>query len=77
MMAELEKDYKEGKISEVDYLKLKLKYKSRLEKIESRLQEVAKVKASAKPKAKGKGKAKEKAETEEIVEEDAAKDEQD
>ena len=77
VMAELEKDYKEGKISEVDYLKLKLKYKSRLEKVESRLQEVAKVKASAKPKAKGKGKAKEKAETEEIVEEDAAKDEQD
>ncbi|OHE56350.1 MAG: hypothetical protein A3K61_06345 [Thaumarchaeota archaeon RBG_16_49_8] len=75
VMAELEKDYKEGKISEVDYLKLKLKYKSRLEKIESRLQEVAKVKASAKPKAKGKKK--EKAETEEIVEEDAAKDEQD
>ena len=77
VMAELEKDYKEGKISEVDYLKLKLKYKSRLEKVESRLQEVAKVKASAKPKAKGKGKAKEKAETEETVEEDAAKDEQD
>ena len=75
VMAELEKDYKEGKISEVDYLKLKLKYKSRLEKVESRLQEVAKVKASAKPKAKGKKK--EKAETEEIVEEDAAKDEQD
>lgn len=77
VMAELEKDYKEGKISEVDYLKLKLKYKSRLEKIESRLQEVAKVKASAKPKAKGKEKEKEKAETEETVEEDEVKDEQD
>ncbi len=76
VMSELEKDYKEGKISEVDYLKLKLKYKSQLEKVESRLQEATKVKASAKPKAKGKKK--EKAETEETVEEeDEAKDEQD
>ncbi len=82
VMAELEKDFKEGKISEVDYLKLKLKYKSKLEKIESRLQEADKVKATAKPKAKTKAKKKEKTETEaeidsETKEEDETKDEQD
>ncbi|MCL4435883.1 MAG: hypothetical protein M1387_04100 [Thaumarchaeota archaeon] len=69
VLAELEKDYKDGKISEVDYLKLKLKYKSRLEKVEAKQQEVAKVKTPAKPKAKAKESVEEK--------EDEKKDEQD
>ncbi len=43
VLAELEKDFSEGKIKEVDYLKLKLKYKARLEKISKHLQQYPKV----------------------------------
>ncbi|MCL5317835.1 MAG: hypothetical protein M1503_06200 [Thaumarchaeota archaeon] len=44
VMAELEKDFAEGKVTEVEYLKLKLKYKSRLEIVQSKLQEAARTK---------------------------------
>ena len=44
VMAELEKDFAEGKVTEVEYLKLKLKYKTRLELVQSKLQEAARAK---------------------------------
>ncbi len=72
VMAELEKDFKEEKISEIDYLKLKLKYKGRLEKLQARLEESAKVKSTVKPKTRAKAKTEEKEEAEE-----EKKDEQD
>lgn len=56
VMSELEKDFKDGKIEEVEYLKLKLKYKSRLEKVQDRLQQFDTAKVNAKPKPKLKAK---------------------
>lgn len=44
VMAELETDFIEGKVTEVEYLKLKLKYKTRLELVQSKLQEAARAK---------------------------------
>jgi hypothetical protein len=43
VMAELEKDFTDGKIKEVDYLKMKLKYANRLEKLQLQIHESAKV----------------------------------
>ncbi len=37
VLQELEKDFTEGKIREIQYLKLKLKFKKKLEKLEKRL----------------------------------------
>lgn len=45
VLEELERDFSGGKINEVEYLKLKLKYKTRLEKVKSRIKEYSGVKA--------------------------------
>jgi hypothetical protein len=47
VLEELEKDFAEGKIKEVEYLKLKLKYTAQLEKIKSRVQEYSRVKVKS------------------------------
>jgi hypothetical protein len=44
VLSELEKDYAEGKIKEVEYLKLKLKYTEQLEKVKDSIQENSGVK---------------------------------
>lgn len=50
VIAELEKDFSEGTVKELDYLRLKVKYKGRLEKVQARIQEVAKAQVKAKEK---------------------------